>query len=75
MAEEIIKQLREEQTNGAVKKKNKAAQKNKGTKSGQSQKGKDRITEEKVWRFFEAISKIGKKEVHKNGKYEYKSCK
>ena len=53
MAEEILKQLQEEKYNGAEKKNNKAAQKTKGTKSGQSQKGKGRITEEKVWKFFD----------------------
>ena len=58
MAEEIMKQLQGERKNGAEKKKNKAAQKAKGTKSGQGQKGKGRITEEKVWKFFEVISKM-----------------
>lgn len=58
MAEEIIKQLQEERSNGAEKKQNKAAKKNKATKPGQGQKGTSHITKEKVWKFFEVISKI-----------------
>ena len=58
MAEEIMKQLQGEQKNGAEKKKNKAAKKNKAKKPGQGKNRKGRITEEKVWKFFEVISKM-----------------
>ena len=58
MAEEIMKQLQGERKNGAEKKKIKAAKKNKAKKPGQGKKGKSSITEEKVWKFFEVISKM-----------------
>ena len=58
MAEEVLKQLQEERLNGAEKKKNKATKKNKAKKPSQGKKGKSSITEEKVWKFFEVISKM-----------------
>lgn len=58
IAEKILKQLQGERSNGAEKKKNKAAKKNTAQKSGQGKKRKGSITEEKVWKFFEVISKM-----------------
>ena len=58
MAEEIMKQLQGERKNGAEKKKNKATKKNTAQKPSQGKKGKSRITQEKVWKFFEVISKM-----------------
>ena len=58
MAEEIMKQLQGERKNGAEKKKNKAAKKNTAQKPCQGKNRKGCITEEKVWKFFEVISKM-----------------
>jgi hypothetical protein len=58
MAEEILKRLQEERLNGAEKKKDKAAKKNKAKKPRQGEKRQGKITEEKVWKFFEVISKM-----------------
>lgn len=57
-AEKLLNQLQEERLNGAEKKKNKATKKNKAKKSGQGEKRQSKITEEKVWKFFEVISKM-----------------